>query len=170
MVIWVSPLSAVHDVAAKVQPSRVVSLLSPGDQFPSLDGVGADAHHKVAVHDISEAKSGLTAPDDDHIADIISFLRGWSSDTPLVIHCWAGVSRSTATAFIAACVHNDDVDEGVIADALRAASPTAWPNRRIIAIADEALARGGRMSRAVEKMGGGEVTVEATPFRIASRF
>ena len=59
----------------------------------------------------------------------------------MLIHCFAGVSRSTAAAFIAACALAPNRDEATIARALRAASPTATPNARLVALADAALGR-----------------------------
>ena len=63
----------------------------------------------------------------------------WDRAAPLLIHCFAGVSRSTAAAFIAACALSPRRDEGEIARALRAASPTATPNARLVALADATL-------------------------------
>ena len=60
----------------------------------------------------------------------------------MVIHCFAGVSRSTAAAFIAACALAPKRDEFDVARALRAASPTATPNARLVALADRALGGG----------------------------
>ena len=170
MKIWVSPLSLVHEVARDAGPSRLVSLLSPGDIFPNVEMVDREAHHQVAVHDIRELQEGLTAPAEVHVAGVVDFLRAWSPDAPLLVHCWAGVSRSTATAFIAACIHNPDVEEAKIARTLRDASPTAWPNSRIVAIADEILSRNGRMGAAINEIGPGLPTVEADPFHIPSKF
>jgi predicted protein tyrosine phosphatase len=74
------------------------------------------------------------------------------------------VSRSTAAAFIAACALAPERDELVIARAIRAASPTATPNGRLVALADEALGRKGRMISAIETIGRGEDCFEGTPF------
>ncbi|MEQ8936717.1 MAG: hypothetical protein RIE56_13085, partial [Amphiplicatus sp.] len=59
-------------------------------------------------------------------------------------------------------------DEHEIALGLRAASPTAFPNTRIIAFADDLLNRGGRMTAAIEAMGEGDFAEEAAPFSIPS--
>ena len=48
------------------------------------------------------------------------------------------------------------------------ASPTAYPNRLMIRLADAALGREGRMVRAVEAMGRGVPAGEAEPFSIAA--
>jgi predicted protein tyrosine phosphatase len=84
----------------------------------------------------------------------------------LVVHCWAGISRSTAAAFAALCAINPDVDEELIARRLREASPTAYPNRLMIRLADAALGRRGRMMQAIEGIGRGVVAVEAVPFAL----
>ncbi len=170
MKIWVSPLSQVHDVAARERPARLVSLLSPGDIFPQVEGIDEARAHRVAAHDVREETPGLTAPDGEHVDGLISFLEAWSPEETLVVHCWAGVSRSTATAFIAACLHNPQADEADIARAIRAASPTAWPNTRIVAFADEALQRKGRMRAAIAAIGAPAPTIEADPFSIPSKF
>ena len=88
----------------------------------------------------------------------------------MLIHCWAGISRSTASAFITACVHNPNADEEEIALAIRSASPTASPNPRLVGYADALLGRGGRMSKAVEAIGRGAVSDEAQTFSIPSIF
>ena len=82
------------------------------------------------------------------------------------MHCYAGISRSTAAAFVSVCALNPASDEQAVAAALRRASPTATPNIRIVALADYLLVRSGRMVRAVEAIGPGMVVPEAQPFRL----
>jgi len=83
-----------------------------------------------------------------------------------VVHCFAGISRSTAGAFVAACALNPGRNETEIALAIRRASRTAQPNARIVSIADRLLKREGRMVRAVESIGPGDAALEGNPFRI----
>ncbi len=82
----------------------------------------------------------------------------------MVIHCFAGISRSTASAFVIACERDPHADELEIALAMRRASPSAFPNRRIVALADDILGRQGRMVEAVEAMGGNGFVAEGVPF------
>jgi predicted protein tyrosine phosphatase len=84
----------------------------------------------------------------------------------MVVHCFAGISRSTASAFAAACMLNPHRDEIAIARQIRTASPIAQPNRLIVSLADRALGRDGRMRRALDEMGPGSMTVEGRPFRV----
>jgi len=169
MAILVCPLSRVSEMVQARKPSHVVSLLDPHSAFPSPGG----RHLKVSVHDIVEDSPGWTAPAREHMAEILDFIGTWERSAPILIHCYAGISRSTATAFITACVHNPDIDEAEIALALRAASKIAWPNRRIVALADAELGRSGRMTAAIDAIGPGvswEEAGENTPFEIASLF
>lgn len=170
MAILVCPLSQVPRLLKSRRPSHVVSLLDPHSPFPHAPDV---EHLRVKVNDITEETPGWTAPAESHVSEIIEFVSRWPRSDPILIHCYAGISRSTATAFITACVHNPRADEAEIAWALRRASPVAWPNRRIVALADAELGRGGRMSRAVEAIGAGQTWEDVgdnTPFEIASVF
>lgn len=173
MTIIVCPLSRAPSIARDRRPSRVVSLLDPESRFPLLDGYGQDRHLCVGVHDVNEAREGDLICDDGHMGAILDFVGGWDRSDPLLIHCYAGISRSTATAYISACLHNPSADEGEIAWALRDASPSAFPNRRFVALADAALGRGGRMSRAILDIGDGASWLdigENTPFDLPARF
>lgn len=170
MSIWISSLALAPGIVGKIRPSRVVSLLSPYDTFPTFTGLGDGSHLQVGIHDIAEDIGEWRAPCASDAERVIRFVEGWDRAAPLLIHCWAGISRSTASAFITACVHNPSTDEGAIAEALRAASVTAYPNRRLIAHADDILGRGGRMSKAIANIGRGEIAEEAQPFSIPSTY
>jgi predicted protein tyrosine phosphatase len=61
----------------------------------------------------------MIIPVDQHIDDLLRFVRGWDRATPLVVHCWAGISRSTAGAFTTVCALAPHRTELSIAQALR---------------------------------------------------
>ncbi len=177
MKIWISSLRDVHHAHAAASPVSVISLLSPGSDFPAFEGFGDDRHMRVEVHDILENMGERDAPCERHVETLVGFLKNWTPDDPLLVHCWAGMSRSTATAYIAACLHNPHADEEIIGKALADASPTAFPNTRIVAIADEMLQRGGRMAKTAEAIRKDEARLteiyrvqEASPFFIPSRY
>ncbi|MEL6371138.1 MAG: protein tyrosine phosphatase [Pseudomonadota bacterium] len=178
MKIWVSSLAQVHGTAAQASPAKVISLLSPGDIFPVIEGIDGPHHHKMHLHDIREERDGLVAPQQLHVETLVNFLdTEWSADAPLLVHCWAGISRSTATALIAACLKNPDTDEKEIAGALAQASPTAFPNTRIAAFADEIMGRGGRLAQAAqeicsdtERLAVVTTINEAKPFSMEAQF
>ena len=170
MSIWICSLAAAPQLVRQLRPSRVVSLLSPYDTFPAFEGFGSNLHLQVPIHDIVDDIGEWRAPDLSDAESVINFVQPWDRAAPMLIHCWAGISRSTASAFITACLHNPEAEEQEIAAAIRAASPTASPNKRLVAHADALLGRNGRMNRAVESIGRGSAAMEAQAFSIPSTY
>jgi predicted protein tyrosine phosphatase len=168
MTLLVCPLSQVETARALHRPSHLVSLLSPtsaAETWPVAD----DRRLRLAFHDIAELREGLTAPDAALVARLLDFASGWDAARPMLVHCWAGVSRSTAAGFIIACQRAPGRSERDIAQALRAAAPYATPNPLMVSLADAALGRAGRMSAAVAEIGRGADTVEGALFELPLR-
>ena len=145
---------------------HVVTLLGVEDQVPLPSQIARGNYLRLHVHDIVETTPGQIPPDAEHVERLIAFVRGWKRETPMVIHCWAGISRSTAAAFTTVCALNPARDENEIAAALRKASATAQPNARIIRLADRLLGRNGRMVEAVQAISPSVPAIEAEPFRL----
>jgi predicted protein tyrosine phosphatase len=118
------------------------------------------------MDDINEHIEGYVAPAEAHVGDLLRFVRAWDRAAPLVVHCYAGISRSTAGAFVTACALNPQRDEMRIAHVLRDASPTAMPNMRIVSLADRMLGRNGRMILAIRSIGPGMAAYASEPFRL----
>ena len=164
--IHVCSLAALPLIVRLTGASHVLTVMGKVDQVQRPQSVRPENHLKVAMDDITEPMEGFVAPSEEHVAQVLNFVRSWDRCAPLVIHCYAGVSRSTASAFAAACLLNPHRDEMEIARKIRAASPIASPNRLIVALADKALGRDGRMLRALDKMGPATMMVEGRPFRV----
>jgi predicted protein tyrosine phosphatase len=165
MEIIVSPLAAVQLLVNKHKVSHVVSLLGPETPHRSFSGIADSNHLKLTFHDIIEPAEGLTPPAADHVETLIGFLEARQGQDPLLIHCWAGISRSTASAFTAMCLYNPGLDEYRLAQQLRSLSHVATPNRRIVAFADDIMGRRGRMVDAVDAIGRGEDAYEGVIFQ-----
>lgn len=173
MKIIVCPLSLVPATVEAHQPSHLITLLDPDHEIDTPAPLTADRHLKIGVNDIADPTDGLLLADEEMVQRILDFGATWDESQPIVIHCWAGISRSTATAFILACERNPKVDERDIALAMRRASALATPNRRLVAIADDLMGREGRMIAAVAAIGRGAgmaTAYENTPFHIPARF
>src|SRR5215471_730050 len=164
--IHVCSLAALPETVRLTRASHVLTVMANVEQVVRPVSVLPANHLKVAMDDITEELDGFVAPSDVHIEKVLNFVRGWDRDAPLVVHCYAGISRSTASAFAAVCALNPHRDEIAIARQIRAASPIASPNRLIVRLADKALGREGRMLRALDEMGPGSMMVEGQPFRI----
>jgi predicted protein tyrosine phosphatase len=164
--IHVCSLAALPDTVKATGASHVLTVMANVDQVQRPVSVLEANHLRVQMDDITEHMDGFLAPCDSHIEQVLNFVRGWDRSAPLVVHCYAGISRSTASAFAAACLLNPHRDEISIARQIRAASPIASPNRLIVSLADKALGREGRMLRALDEMGPGSMLVEGRPFRV----
>ena len=164
--LHVCSLALIGETVAKTGARSLVTLLSPGTEVERPNGIRPERHLYLALSDIVEPMPGQILAGATHLEDLLGFVHAWDRAEPMVIHCFAGVSRSTAAAYIAACALNPGGDEFAIARAMRASSPTASPNPRLIALADDALSRQGRMIEAIAAIGRGEACFEGTPFTL----
>ncbi len=164
--IIVGPLSQVQPLVDAHGVSHVVTLLAPGTPHEAPQGVLPERHLKLYFHDIVQEMDDHVPPRAADAERLIAFLKGWDRSAPMLIHCWAGISRSTAAAFTALCIFRPKADEEELAWELRKASPSATPNRLIVSLADAAMGREGRMVRAIEKIGRGADAFEGTPFTL----
>ena len=165
MKLIVAPLHEVAGLVLRHQPSHLVSLASPGHVDAPL--VHAPPHRlDLRFNDIAEPREGLTPPTEADVAALLAFAETWDGTQPLLIHCWAGVSRSTAAAYVVACARSKPGREQDWAARLRVAAPTATPNALIVALADRQLNRDGAMVRAVAAIGRGAETAWGAPFEL----
>lgn len=169
--IHVCSLSRMPAVLGAIQAARLVTIINPRMMPDTPATLPATAHLKIACSDICEPAEGRVCPQPEHVAALIGFVRDWNHHGPLLIHCLAGISRSTAAAYIGLCALNEDVCEREIAGRLRAASASAMPNRLLVGLADSALGRSGRMLEAIAAMGSATLDAhEGEPFSLPSRF
>lgn len=165
--IHVCSLARLHDTVEKTGARHVITLINGGTVLTRPSNVDPTNHLFLGINDIVEEIEGLVAPSETHVHDLLDFVRSWPREAPLVIHCYAGISRSTAAAYATLCSLLPDRDEAELAWRLREASPTATPNIRIVALADSVLHRQGRMVRAIEAIGRGTEAFEGEPFHLA---
>lgn len=162
--IYVSPLSKVDETVARVGAERLISLLSAGTEMTRPEAIRAENHLFIRMHDIAVEQDGMTLPGEAHVRQLLDFAGSWDRARPLAINCYAGVSRSTASAYIIAAALSPSRDEAELASTLRRLSPSATPNPRLIAAADRILGRDGRMVAAIQAIGRGADCFEGVPF------
>jgi predicted protein tyrosine phosphatase len=164
--LHVCPLSRLHETVVATGASHIVTLINQGTVVERPASVVRERHLFLGISDIIEPLDGQILPAAEHIATLLSFVRAWGRENPLVFHCFAGISRSTAAAYITACALAPDEPEDRIARALRDASRTATPNGRLVALADDLLGRRGRMVDAIGRIGRGVEAFEGEPFTL----
>lgn len=150
--IYICSLAEVLQHASTLRPTHVVSLLGD-DPFPDTPAwIEAKRHLRIRVHDIGGPADGLIHPGPEHVEQLIRFGEEWARSGPVLIHCYAGISRSTAAA-LTLCVQHNPGREREAAWLLRRRAPHAQPNRLMIGLADEMLGCRGRLRAAVEEIG-----------------
>ena|ERR1700674_957295 len=164
--IHVCSLARLHATVDETGARHVVTLLKDIELVRRPPAIAHANHLVLRMDDISSPIEGYTVPDDAHVVELIRFVRAWDRSAPLVMHCYAGISRSTAGAYVAVCALNPGRDEAAIAKELRHASPSASPNIRIVSLADRVLGRDGRMVEAITAIGRGTTAYEGDPFRL----
>jgi predicted protein tyrosine phosphatase len=165
--VLVCPLSEVAATVSTSGASHLISLVDGDTPVARPESIPAENHLFLGINDISEPMDGMVLAGEEHVRALIDFVEGWDRAQPMVVHCYAGISRSTAAAFIALCVARPNRDEREVAARLRAAASFATPNARLIALADGLLGRNGRMIAAIAEIGRGELALEGVPFSLA---
>ncbi len=162
--LHVCGLSTLQETVDRSAASHVLTVISARTPVDTPRGIDPDNHLFLGFDDIVVPIEGYSPPQSHHVEQVLEFARSWDQAAPMVIHCWAGISRSTSSAYAIACALHPDQDETELALALRRASPSATPNQRIVAFADDLLGRQGRMVRAIDSIGRGADAYEGRPF------
>lgn len=163
--IYVCSLEEMPRHAADLRPALLVSLVPEPEQPPTPAGIPAEAHLRLAIDDVADARPGVVCPGEEHVSVLIEALRDRPRDEPVLLHCFAGISRSTAAALVALAIDAHG-REAEAAAHLRRFAPHALPNTRIVALADGLLQREGRLIAARDAMGPAEVLTIAPLVRI----
>jgi len=158
--LLVTPLSSLAAALDTHAPSHLVSLLSPENMIQTPTGFPAAMHLKLGINDIVDPSQGTVPPARDHVDALLAFTRSWDASQPLLIHCWAGISRSMASAYAILCDRLGPGQEIRIARAMRQRAPHAQPNRLLVQHADDALGRNGKMVLALDHMGPAQLVQE----------
>jgi len=144
--------------------THVLTLIDPG--WPEIEAFQTfDSHHRTTLnlHDIIEPIEGKVMPQPEHVAEVLRFgaelaaSRDGRTAGHLLVHCYMGVSRSTAAMLaLLAQVYPQETEDRLFAR-LREIRPQAWPNSVMVGYADEQLGRGGRLSAALRRHYGHQI-------------
>ena len=145
---------------------RMISLLSSETNIERPERILQKDHLVLRFNDIVAPRAGLVSPAEQHIENIISFAKEWDWSTPLLVHCWAGISRSPAAAAIIALAFDPSRDDQELAATMRGLSGSITPNIKMIEIADQLLDRGSLFTEAFRSIGRGEDAFEGNPFEL----
>ena len=146
--------------------THVLSILDPLYPEPA-DFATFGPHERLTLrfHDIIEPTQGMMLPERQHVEQLIAFGQGIieAEGDPLrhvLIHCHAGISRSTASMATLLAEARPDADEDWIFAHIREIRPQAWPNSLMIAMADDLLGRAGRLTGALRRHYGEQIRLK----------
>ncbi len=134
--------------------THVLSILDP--EWPDPDFGRYPPHDRTILrfHDAIDPVPGIVLPSAKDVAEILAFGRAIENDPAgadahLLVHCHAGISRSTAAMIAILAQSQPHEEETAIVDRVASIRPQAWPNLLMIEYADRALGRSGRLTSAV---------------------
>ncbi len=144
--------------------THVLSVLDP--EWPELDAFGTYGEHErttLRFHDIIDPEPGRMMPEPAHMEAVLAFGRSLAATGQghLLVHCHAGVSRSTASMLAMLAQDAPSEDEDTLFARLRSIRPQAWPNSVMVGHADELLGRGGRLVAALGRHYGHQTRANA---------
>jgi predicted protein tyrosine phosphatase len=142
---------------SEVGVTHVLSILDP--EWPVPDAFGSFGEHErleLRFNDIIEEVPGKIPPREEHVAKLLAFGRDMMVEPApgahLLVHCHAGVSRSTASMILMVAQARPDLAASAVAREIFNIRSKAWPNLRLIEIGDAMLNRGGEIVRAVNEI------------------
>lgn len=145
-------IGGLHTLAADLptfRPTHMIRLVDPALPDERLTLAELQINSVLVLRLNDSTHEDPLGPTEDRVAEILGYvdqvLSAQERPVRLYVHCHAGVSRSTATAYLAlACRHGAGREEAAFAELLRIAEKP-WPNRSIVAHADALLGRGGAL-------------------------
>lgn len=142
--------------------THVLSILDPGWPEPEpIRNFDLERRLKLHFHDVIEPMPGWIAPERWDVELLLAFGRKLSqtaetasqaNGTHLLVHCHAGVSRSTASAILLLAQSNPSKPAHDIVGQVIRLRPQAWPNLRIIELGDALLGRDGEIVASVSML------------------
>jgi len=154
MQVFVGSKNQAHDLVKRHDAGHLVSILDPGDRLfltPRL-------HQINRLHQFFEDvldEEVLNAPTREHVQELLDWGAQLPSDAVVVVHCFAGISRSTAAALALLVQHSGDVESSV--RQLLEVRPQACPNPVISKFADELLGMKGALFARSEEVANSKI-------------
>lgn len=154
---WGITICGIDELAGhcSLAASHVLSILDP--EWPVPDAFGTWGEHEkleLRFNDIIAETPGMIAPSADDVAALLAFGRDvvGSRASHLVVHCHAGISRSTASMALILAQAMPAVPADEILSTVHGIREKAWPNLRMIELGDAMLGRGGALAAATSRL------------------
>lgn len=107
------------------------------------------AHLVLVFEDLDKVHESVITASESQVASALEFARA-NCVGPLLIHCHAGIARSTAVALAIIADRIGADKEGLAIAELLKLQPRAVPNLLVVTHADRLLGRGGKLLKTVK--------------------
>lgn len=151
MQFFVCSRSKVSKKTSQLKASHILSLCDPGKR-PWLHPNTSLANCKLLVFEDETDPNYDRSPKKEHVEDILNWGKNLPDDAVVLVHCEAGISRSTAAALALLVQYHGKENISKCVDLLIAVRPEALPNELILKYADELLSCDGKLVAAGEKI------------------
>ena len=157
------------------QVTHVLSILDPSWPVPdAFDNFGAHEKLELRFHDVIEPQPSSVMPGPDDVSRLLAFGRGIDREPAahLLVHCHAGISRSSAALALLMAQAAPAASGAVIFAEILRIRPKIWPNLRILEFGDAALGRNGALvdaAKAIYRWQLGQRPQLAEEFRAGGR-
>ncbi|MDO4263842.1 MAG: hypothetical protein Q4C67_06555 [Deinococcus sp.] len=133
-------ISGIHDFPDLDGVEAIISIRDPGDELPAEVRSATAPVFDLIFHDVLEddEHSGYVSPEAWQLERLLSFLHQVRPQR-LHIHCFYGVSRSTAVASFILAAKRPELSSEAIVRRVREVRAQACPNPRLLSLADDLL-------------------------------
>jgi len=144
--ISICALHEVEDALGLIEGTHLLSMLDHGTPMPASAHLPEEHHLRMFFRDTDDTRDP-GAPTIEHMREILAWANGVPHEARLVVHCYMGISRSTAVT-LGLLARSMPPDEA--AGRLLEIRPQATPNRLIVSHWDEILGLDGALQDAAE--------------------
>lgn len=143
-----------QDIVTLGPRAAVVSIGTPGTDPPYGFKPFNPLHLRLEFHDVvatDDLEEGILPPDRQIVVRLLDAAKVLRVADRVYVHCHAGISRSTAIAYLLWCAWLGPGNEPEALRRVFADRPQAVPNPLIVQHGDELLGREGAMIAALEE-------------------
>ena len=148
MKLTVSDLASVARIQEQEKITKILGIIEY-DPTPTYHKF-YDAEKTIIIVGDHEWSQNEMSPTHKTVYDILKFSSELKEDDNIIVHCHAGISRSTAAALIILYDKIGDINKA--SELLVQTRPQAAPNRLICKLADELLETGTTIFDAAHKL------------------
>src|SRR5262245_63266909 len=100
--IHVCSLARLYTTVDETGARHIVTLLRLVDRVQRPTQIAPENHLVLAIDEIIMPMDGYTMTAHEHVQRLVDFVSTWDRKSPMVMHCFAGISRSTTGAYVSA--------------------------------------------------------------------